>query len=138
MSEYKPTVRIQVMVLGSFMLMVLPSIWVAGMGYMWLVEHGLKLDMDAKPQGIGEQFIMLSTVLPMLPAMLMAILISGILWMFIMSRALSWADLQYFTHMNDSAKKKRSRFPFVSDWLDRLWQRMIEFKRPKGAANPPP
>ena len=54
-----------------------------------------------------------------------AILISGIPWMFVVSRILSWADIQYYT------KQKGRRIPFLSDWLDRLWLRMIESRRPK-------
>jgi hypothetical protein len=92
---------------------------------MWLIEHGFKLDLDAKPDGIVDGLLMLLMVLPIIPVMLLAILISGIPWMFVTSRVLSWADIQFFT------KQKGPRFPILSDWLDRLWLRMIESRRPE-------
>lgn len=129
MSEYKPSTKIQLTLLASFFVVVLPAIWVAGMGYMWLMEHGLKIDTDGKPEGIVDQLLMLVTVLPIIPVMLLAILITGILWMFVVSRFLSWADLQYYTN------RKGPRFPLLSGWLDRLWLRMIESRAPKSPTN---
>jgi len=53
-----------------------------------------------------------------------AILLTGIPWMFAMAHLLSWNDIQYFT------SKKGPRVPWLSDWLDRVWLRMIESRRP--------
>ena len=125
MTEYKPSVWTQIVLLATFFAVVLPAIWFAGMGYMWLVEHGLKLDTNATPKGVVDQLLILVTMLPMIPVILVAILISGIPWMFVVSRVLSWADIQYFT------KQKGRRYPFLSDWLDRLWLHIIESRRPK-------
>jgi hypothetical protein len=125
MTEYKPSVRTQIIMLATFFAVVLPAIWFAGMGYMWFIEHGLKLDTNATPEGVVDHLLMLVTVLPMIPVILVAILISGIAWMFVVSRVLSWADIQYYT------KQKGRRYPFLSDWLDRLWLRMIESRRPE-------
>lgn len=111
--------------LATFFAVVLPAIWFSGMGYMWLIEHWQKLDSDATPEGVLDQLLNLVTVLPVLPVIVAAILISGIPWMFVVSRILSWADIQYYT------KQKGRRIPFLSDWLDRLWLRMIESRRPK-------
>jgi hypothetical protein len=110
---------------SSFFAVVLPAIWFSGMGYMWLIEHWQKLDSDATSEGVLDQLLNLVTVLPVLPVIVAAILISGIPWMFVVSRILSWADIQYYT------KQKGRRIPFLSDWLDRLWLRMIESRRPK-------
>ena len=131
MTEYKPSVRKQITILASFFVIVLPSIWLAAMGYMWLLEHGLKIDTNAKPEGLVDRLLVLVTVLPMLPVMLLAILIAGLPWMFVMSRILSWADLQYYT------KQKGTRFPLLSDWLDRLWLHMIESRTPKSPTSEP-
>jgi len=129
MSEYRPSVMTQITLLGSFFVIVLPAIWFAGMGYMSLIEHVLKLDANSKPDGIVDRFLILVTVLPMIPVMLLAILISGIPWMLVMSRILSWADIEYFT------KQKGPRLPFLSDWLDRLWLHMIESRKPDSPTN---
>jgi hypothetical protein len=125
MSEYKPSVRTQIMLLGSFFVIVLPAIWCAAMGYMWLIEHGLKLDVNAKPESVMDHLVMLLAVLPMIPVMLAAILVAGVPWMLVMARLLSWEDLEHFT------KKKGPRLPLLSDWLDRIWLRMIESRRPE-------
>lgn len=125
MSEYKPQLRAQVTVLVTFFLVVLPAISLAGIGYMWFLEHGLKFDTNAKPEAILDRLIVLLAVLPIIPVMLTAILLSGIPWMFAMARLLSWDDLQYLT------KRKGPRLPFLSDWIDRIWSRMIEPKRPR-------
>ena len=124
MSDYRPSVRTQIILLATLFAVVLPAIWFAGMGYMSLIEHSLKLDTNAQPEGIVDRLLILVTVLPMIPVMLLAILIAGIPWMFVMSRLLSWADIQYFT------TQKGPRFPLLSDWLDRLWLHMIESRRP--------
>lgn len=115
--------------LASLFVVVLPAIWFAAMGYMWFIEHGLKLNANAKPDGIVDRLLILVAVLPMIPVMLVAILISGIPWMFVMSRVLSWVDIEYFT------TKKGPRVPLLSDWLDRLWLRMIESRRPESTTN---
>jgi hypothetical protein len=128
MSEYKPLLRTQITVLATFFVLVLPAIWFAGMGYMWFIEHGLKLDTNAQPEGIVDRIISLVAVLPMIPIMLAAILVSGIPWMFVMARLLSWDDIQYFT------KSKGPRLPLLSDWIDRMWLRMIESRRPGRSA----
>jgi hypothetical protein len=99
------------------------------MGYIWLMGHSFKIDMDAKPEGIMGGMVMLLMVLPIIPVMLLGILIAGIPWMFVMSRVLSWADIQFFT------KQEGPRFPILSDWLDRLWLRMIERRRPQNTTN---
>jgi|SRR6185369_2620407 len=125
MSEYNPPVRTQIIVLASFFLLVLPAIYFAGMGYMWLIEHGLKFDTNAKPDGIMDRLRILVIVLPLIPVMLVAILVSGIPWMLVMARFLSWADIQYFT------RRKGPRLPLLSDWLDRMWLRMIESRKPE-------
>lgn len=125
MSEYKPPPRTTALLLATFFVVVLPAIWFSGMGYMWLIEYGFDLDIDAKPDGIVDRLLMLLMVLPIIPVMLLAILITGIPWMFVASRVLSWADIQFFT------KQKGPRFPIISDWLDRLWLRMIESRRPE-------
>jgi hypothetical protein len=124
MSEYKPTMRTQIILLASFFVMVLPAIWFAGMGYMWFIEHGLKLDVNARPESVMDHLFILVAVLPMIPVMLVAILLSGIPWMLVMARLLSWDDIQYFT------RRKGPRLPVLSDWLDRMWLRMIECRRP--------
>ncbi|MEI7729549.1 MAG: hypothetical protein WCO56_08245 [Verrucomicrobiota bacterium] len=127
--EYKPRLRTQVTVLGTFFLVVLPAIYFAGMGYIWFLEHGLKLDMNARPEGIMDRLVVLMMVLPIIPVMLAAIMATGIPWMFVMARCLSWPDIQYFT------SQKGPRFPMLSDWIDRMWSRMTEFKRPKSPTN---
>lgn len=125
MSDYKPPARTTAILLATFFILVLPALGFAGMGYMWGIEHGFKLDPDAKPEGILDGLLMLLMVLPMIPVMSFAMLISGIVWMFVVSRVLSWADLQFF--MN----QKGPRLPILSDWLDRLWWHMVERRRPE-------
>src|SRR5947209_4674468 len=97
MNDYKPSVRTQVMVLASLFVVVLPAIWIAAMGYTWFIQHGLQFDTEAKPEGFWDRLLILVTVLPMIPVMLVAIFVAGIPWMFLMSRLLSWTDIQYFT-----------------------------------------
>lgn len=115
--------------LASFFVIVLPSIWLAAMGYMWLIEHSLKIDPNAKPESLGDRLLVLATVLPIIPVMLLAILITGIPWMLVMSRFLSRADLQYYTN------RKGPRIPWLSDRLERLWLHLIESRAPKSPAN---
>ena len=124
-TDYKPSSRTLIVVLASFFAVVLPAICFAGMGYTWVMKNGLNLDTDAKPESIADQLLILAQVLPMIPLMVMAIFISSVPWMFVMSRLLSWADIVYFT------KQKGPRLPIISDWLDRLWLRMIESRRPR-------
>jgi len=124
MSEYKPSVRTQIILMGSFFVVVLPAIWFAEMGYMWFIEHGLKLDADSRPENVKDCLVILVSVLPMIPVMLAAILVSGIPWMLVMARLLSWDDIQHFSI------RKGPRLPLLSDWLDRVWLRMIESRRP--------
>jgi hypothetical protein len=107
----------------------LPAIWFSGMGYMWLIEHGLKFDTQAKPQTIAQHLIILVALLPMIPVMVCAICLAGIPWMFVMARTLSWEDIEYFT------KQKGQRLPLLSDWLDWLWLRMVRRRRPDSPTN---
>lgn len=123
--KYQPSTRAQILLLLSFLLMVLPSIWFSSMGYFWLLENALHLDTKTKPEGIMDRLFMLVMILPMIPAILLGILLSSIPWMFAASRLLSWPDLQFYTN------QKGPLYPLISDWLDRLWLRMIEPKRPK-------
>ena len=123
MAEHKPSIRTQVIVLATFFVVVLPAIGVTGMGYIWFLEHGLKLDTNAKPEGIMDRLSILLAAIPIIPTMLVAILVAAIPWMFMMSRVLSWADVQYYT------KQKGPRLPLVSNWLDRVWIRMIESRK---------
>jgi hypothetical protein len=129
MSEYKPSVRTQIILLGSFFVVVLPAIWFAAMGYMWFIEHGLKLDVNARPESVKDHLAILVAVLPIIPVMLAAILVSGIPWMLVMARLLSWDDIQHFT------KRKGPRLPLLSDWLDRIWLHMIESRRPESGSS---
>jgi len=129
MTEHKPSVRTLITVLGSFFVIVLPAIWFAAMGYMWFIEHGLKLDVNARPESVMDHLVILVAVLPIIPVMLIAILVSGIPWMFVMARFLSWDDIQHFT------KKKGPRLPLLSDWLDRIWLRMMESRKPESPTN---
>jgi hypothetical protein len=124
MSEHKPSVRTQATILGSFFVIVLPAIWFAAMGYIWFVEHSVEVDFNARPESVMDHLLILLAVLPMIPVMLAAIVVSGVPWMFAMSRLLSWDDIQYFT------MKRGPRLPVLSDWLDRMWLRMIESRRP--------
>lgn len=114
--------------MASFLLLVLPAIWLAARGYMWTIEHGLKIDTHARPDGIMDRLVILAMLLPMIPVMLVAILVAGIPWMLLMARLLPWADIQFFS------RQKGPRFPPLSDWLDRLWLRMIEHR---GRRTPP-
>jgi len=125
--QHQPSTRTQLLLIVSFLLLVLPSIWFTGNGYFWLLENALHLDTEAKPEGIMDRLFMLLMILPMIAAMLLGILFSSIPWMFIASRLLSWPDLQFYTNQN----QKSPRMPLLSDWLDRLWLQMIEPKRPK-------
>ena len=124
MNDHKPSVRTQIIVFASLFAVALPAILFSGMGYMWVIEHGLKLDTHAKPEGIQDSLLILVTVFPMIPLMGLAILIAGIPWMFVMSRVLSWADIQHFT------RQKGPRLSFLSEWLDRLWLHMIQCREP--------
>jgi hypothetical protein len=130
MADHKPSLRTQVVILLTFLAVVLPAIGLAGIGYVRFVEHGLKLDINARPEGIIDRLLILLMVLPMIPAMLVAILVTGIPWMFVMARVLPWADVEYYT------KQKGPRLPFLSDWLDGLWRRMIESRRKKSPTGP--
>ena len=123
MGEYKPRIRTQLVVLATFLVLVLPAIWFSGMGYIWFLETGLKLDLDKKSEGFADGLLMLATVFPIIPVMMVGILAAGIPWMFLMSRYLSWAEIQYYT------KQKGPRMPLLAEWLDRLWERMIESRR---------
>jgi hypothetical protein len=125
MNDYKPSVRTLIVMLASLFAVVLPAICFAGMGYMWVLEHGLKFDTNTKPEGITDRLLVLVITLPIIPVLIAAVFIAGVLWMFVMSRLLSWADIQHFT------KQKGPRFPLLSDWLDRLWLRMIGSRTPK-------
>ncbi|HNQ90147.1 MAG TPA: hypothetical protein PKM73_16135 [Verrucomicrobiota bacterium] len=90
------------------------------------MEHGLKIDTAAQPESVVDRLVVLLLVLPMIPLMVLAIYIAGIPWMFIMSRNLPWADIEYFTG------NKGPRIPVLSDWSDRLWLRMIASRKPEG------
>ncbi|MEY4202132.1 MAG: hypothetical protein RLZZ265_3872 [Verrucomicrobiota bacterium] len=125
MTDYKPSSRTLIVLLASLFAVVLPAICFAAMGYIWVMKNGLNLDTDAKPETIGDRMLILAQVLPMIPLMVMAVFISGVPWMFVMSRLLSWADIVYFT------KQKGPRLPIISACLDRLWLRMIESRRPR-------
>jgi hypothetical protein len=125
MSEYKPRLGTQIAVLASLFAVVLPAICLAAVGYMWLLKHGLNLDVDAHPEGVLANLLMFLAVIPIIPTMLAAILLTGIPWMFVMAHFLSWDDIQYFT------SKKGPRLPWLSDWLDRIWLHMIEPRRPE-------
>jgi len=129
MSEYLPTLRTRLLALSTLLIVVLPAIWFAGMGYMWLIEHGLKLDTQAKPQTLIDHLIILVALLPMIPVMVCAICLAGIPWMFVMAHTLSWEDIQYFTN------QKGPRLPLLSDWLDRLWLHMVRRRRPDSPTN---
>ena len=132
MSDYRPSGRTLVLVLVSMFAVVLPAIWFTGMGYISFSEHSLKLDANTKPEGVVDRLLILAAVLPMIPLMVLAIFLSGIPWMFVMSRVLSWADIQYFT------EQKGPRLPFVSAWLDWMWLRMIQHRRPASPPGGPP
>ena len=132
MSDSKLSVRTLIFVLASFFAVVIPAIALTGIGYMWFIEHGLKLDSTTKPEGIGARLLVFGAVLPMIPLMVLAIFISGIPWMFVMSRVLSWAEIQHFT------TQKGRHLPFVSAWLDRMWLRMIQSRRPTSPLGGPP
>ncbi len=93
---------------------------------MWFLEYGLKLDMNAKPESPKDSLLTLVAVLPVIPIMLASILVAGLPWMFVMSRVLSRADIRYFTKQNGN------RVPWLSDWLDRVWERMIESRKNDG------
>ena len=67
MSEYKPGVRTQVTLLGSFFVIVLPAVWFAAMGYMWFIEQYVKVDVNATPESVMDHFLILLAVLPMIP-----------------------------------------------------------------------
>lgn len=125
MSEHKPSVGTQIILLATLLAVVLPAIWFAGIAYLSLIEHGLKPDTNARPESMVDRLLILVMLLPLIPVFLAAILITGIPWMFAVSRLLSWADIQYFTNQTGP------RFPFLSDWLDRLWLHMIESRRPR-------
>ncbi len=114
-----------IVVLASYVAIVLPAIGLAGLGYMLFIEHGLKLDTTAKPGGVVDRLLVLGAVLPILPVMILAIIVSSIPWMFVMSRLLSWADIEHLT------KQRGLRVPFLSVWLDRLWLRMIKSRSPQ-------
>ena len=131
MSAYRPRLKTQIAVLATFFVIVLPAIWFAAMGYMWFVEHGLKIDASAQPEGIVDRLVILLLLLPMIPLMVLAIYVAGIPWMFIMSRILPWADIEYFTG------KKGPRIPLLSDWFDRMWLRMIECRKAKSPTDGP-
>jgi hypothetical protein len=128
MNDHKPSPRTLILVLASFFVVVLPAICFTAMGYMWFVEHVLKLDCNTKPESIVDQLLVLAAVFPMILLMPVAIMIAGVPWMFAMSRVLSWSDIEYFT------KQKGPRLPLLSDWLDRLWLHMIQSRR---LASPP-
>lgn len=103
--------------------MVLPAIWISAMGYIRFLEDVLKLDTHPKPEGILDRLFELLLVLPMIPVMLLAIFLAGIPWMFLMSRVLSWADLEFFN------KPNKQRLPLFSDWTERLWVWMIKSRK---------
>jgi hypothetical protein len=92
---------------------------------MWLLNNGLNQDNNAHPEGVLANLLMVVAVIAIIPAMLAAILVTGIPWMFAMAHFLSWNDIQYFT------SKKGRRVPWLSDWLDRVWLHMIEPRRPE-------
>jgi len=123
MSDYRPSLKTVIAVLATFFVIVLPAIWFSAMGYMWLVEHGLKVDTAAQPESIADRLVVLLLLLPMIPVMVLAICIAGIPWMFIMSRILPWPDIEYFTG------KKGPRIPVLSIVSDRMWLRMIESRK---------
>lgn len=75
--------------------------------------------------------LVLLLLLPMVPVMMLAVCAAGIPWMFIMSRVLPWDDIESFT------AKKGPRVPLLSDWLDRLWLRMIDRRRPQSPTRGP-
>ena len=123
MTEYKPSIRTQVVYFATFFALVLPAIVLAGEGYFLFLEHGLKIDMNEKSEGIRDSLFMMLMMLPMVPTIVVGILLAGMPWMFFMSRFLSWADIEYY------GKQKGPRFPWLSDWLERIWERMLESKR---------
>lgn len=129
MAEHKPRLRTQVAVGASFFALVLPAICFAGMGYFWFIEHVLKLDTNAKPEGIADRLLILLTMLPMIPTMLVGILVAGIPWMFAMARLLPLADIEYYS------KQKGPRLPLLSGWLDRLWESMTASRRCENPAD---
>ena len=136
MTEYKPALRTQLAVVGSLLAFVLPAITLSGAGYIRWLEQGLKLDFDNGPADLAGRLRMLAAVVPIIPVMLAAILAAGIPWMFAMARLLPLQDIQYYNRQNYN-RKKGSRVPLLSKWLDRVWARMIRSRMPPGADTEP-
>jgi hypothetical protein len=126
MSLYKPSIAKQIAVVGSLLALALPAIVVAGLSYMYFLEYGLGADMHAKPETLLESAKVTLACFPMTILVLIAILLAGIIWMFIMSRVLSWADIQYYA---EQAKQRNARIPWVSDILDRIWEAMLKKRK---------
>lgn len=129
MSRYKSPLWRQLVVVASFLAFMLPAIALAGGGYFWFVEQVLGLDTRAKPQGMLAGLLIVLGVLPMVFLMLVAILISSIMWMAVMACLLSWPDLEFYTN------QKGPRVAWISDWLEKVWLRLIEPKRPGGSGD---
>ena len=127
MTHPKPGWRSHAVVLGSFFTLVLPAIAAAALGYLWIVQRGFGVDIDARPEGWGDRLRNLLMLLPMIPLMVAAVLLAGIPWMWIASRCLPAADLEYYS------QRRGPRWPWLSDWLEHLWQRMLEARRRRDA-----
>ncbi len=119
MTSYRPSARTQILTLASFLAMVLPAISVAGMGYLSFLEKRLNLDMDAHLEGVVDHLLMLAAVIPMIPIMLTAIVLAGILWMVFIARCLSWPDIRFYT------RQKGRHVPVLSDCLQRIWLQIV-------------
>lgn len=132
--DYKPATSTTILMLLSLFVFVLPAIIGSALGYMWLVEHGFKLNLDAGPETLADSLVILGLLLPMIPVMTGSILLAGIPWMYLMARLLSWRDIEFYTH------QKQPRLPVISDWLDAIWNRMIATRpeaRNSGCTLPP-
>ncbi len=129
MTQYKPSVAKQAAVMCSMFVLVLPALTAAGLAYIHFLEHGLGVDLDAKPENLIDGAVMVVSIFPMIVAMLAAIFVAGTLWMFVMSKVLPWSDIQYYTEM------KSPRYPWISDTLDRIWKAMLKRRKDREPNN---
>ena len=123
MNAYKPSTARQAVIMCSMFALVLPAIALSGMSYMYFLEHVLCFDMNESPANLVEGLKGLLVCAPIIVVMFLSVLVAGILWMFIMSKVLPWPDLMYYTKMEGP------RYPWLSDFLDHLWNTMLKQRK---------
>jgi hypothetical protein len=124
MAEYKPSRRKQFAIIAGFLAFSLPWIVLTARAYSWIsIRWWLHVSESVESSSGLYWLLSLLVVAGVCPVTLIVTLLALIPWMFLMSRWLPWRDVEYFS------RQRTPRIPLLSNWLDRLWAKMIAHRR---------